>query len=141
MVLLICIPLSCKQSAVAEWSNALIYLSRNGVARVQIPLETYIFFILNFSLPPLSEQVSGAYANEIKHDHSSKVIVVLDPRYDKSYKALYIYSRSIVPTPSTTPCRRKDIYLKYVNYPPYRGREPTAKHSGNVIKISTKIFK
>ena len=56
---------------------------------VRIPLETYIF-ILNFSLPPRSEQVNGAVANEIKHVHSPEVIVVLDPRYDLSYKALYI---------------------------------------------------
>ena len=61
---------------------------------VQIPLESCIF-ILIFSLPPRSEQVSGAYVNEIKHDNSPVVIVVLDPRHDKSYKALYIYSRSI----------------------------------------------
>ena len=61
---------------------------------VRIPLETYIF-ILNFSLPPRSEQVNGAVANEIKHVHSLKVIVVLDPRYDLSYKALYISTCSI----------------------------------------------
>ena len=47
----------------------------------RIPLETYIF-ILKFSLPPRSEQVNGAVANEIKHVHSPEVIVVLDPRYD-----------------------------------------------------------
>ena len=58
------------------------------------PLETYIF-ILNFSLPPRSEQVNGAVANEIKHVHSPEVIVVLDPRYDLSYKALYISTCSI----------------------------------------------
>ena len=45
------------------------------------PAGTYIF-ILNFSLPPRSEQVSGANVNEIKHDHSNVVIVVLDSRYD-----------------------------------------------------------
>ena len=61
---------------------------------VRIPLETYIF-ILNFSLPSRSEQVSGAVANEIKHVHSPEVIVVLDPRYDLSYKALYISTCSI----------------------------------------------
>ena len=64
------------------------------MVRVRIPLETCIF-ILNFSLPPRSEQVSGAHVNEIKHNHSPVVIVVLDPRYDLSYKALYIYSRRI----------------------------------------------
>ena len=61
---------------------------------VRIPLETYIF-ILNFSLPPRSEQVNGAVANEIKNVHSPEVIVVLDPRYDLSYKALYISTCSI----------------------------------------------
>ena len=61
---------------------------------VRIPLETYIF-ILNFSLRPRSEQVNGAVANEIKHVHSPEVIVVLDPRYDLSYKALYISTCSI----------------------------------------------
>ena len=45
------------------------------------------------SLPPHYEQVSGAHVNEIKNDHSPVVIVVLDPRYEKSYKALYIYGR------------------------------------------------
>ena len=35
-----------------------------------------------FSFPPRSEQVSGAHVNEIKHDDSPVVIVVLDPRYD-----------------------------------------------------------
>ena len=48
-----------------------------------------------FSLPPRSEQFSWTHLNEIKHDHSPVVIVDLDPRYDLSYKALYIYSRSI----------------------------------------------
>ena len=61
---------------------------------VRIPRETYIF-MLNFSLPPRSKQLSVAYENEIKHDHSSLVKIILDPRYDLSYKALYIYSRSI----------------------------------------------
>ena len=61
---------------------------------VRIPLETYIF-ILNFSLSPRSEQVNGVVANEIKHVHSPEVIVVLDPRYDLSYKALYISTCSI----------------------------------------------
>ena len=61
---------------------------------VRIPLETYIS-ILNFSLPPRSEQVNGAVANEIKHVHSPEGIVVLDPRYDLSYKALYISTCSI----------------------------------------------
>ena len=34
-------------------------------------------FILKFSLPSRSEQLSGAHANEIKHDHSPVDIVVL----------------------------------------------------------------
>ena len=50
-------------------------------AWVRIPLEAYIF-ILNFSLPSRSEQLSGANADEMKHDHSPVVVVVLDPRND-----------------------------------------------------------
>ena len=61
-----------------------------------------IYFDLEFSLPPRSVQVNGAVANEIKHDHSSEVIVVLDPRYDSSYNTLYIYSRSIALTGVST---------------------------------------
>ena len=63
------------QGVVAEWSKALIYLSWGGVAWVQIQFEWYIF-ILNFLLPPRSEQLSGAHANEIKHDNSHVVIIV-----------------------------------------------------------------
>ena len=48
-----------------------------------------------FALPSRSEQLSRASANEIKHDHSPVVIVLLDPRYDLSRQALYTYSRSI----------------------------------------------
>ena len=46
-----------------------------------------VFFHFNFSLPPGSEQLSGAHVNEIKHDHSPVYVVkvVLHPRY----KALY----------------------------------------------------
>ena len=44
---------------VAERSKALTFLSWTGKVWVRIPLETYIF-ILNFSLPPHSEQVNGA---------------------------------------------------------------------------------
>ena len=54
-----------------------------------------IYFHFEFSLPSRSEQLSAANANEIKHDHSSVVIVVLDLRYDLSYEALYTHSRSI----------------------------------------------
>ena len=53
--------------------------------------DTRIFSnILNFSLPSSSLQLMGAHANEIKHDHSPVVIVVLDLRYELSYKA-YAY--------------------------------------------------
>ena len=48
------------------------------LALVRVPLETYIF-ILNFSLPSRSEQLSGVNANEIKYYHSPVVIVVLGP--------------------------------------------------------------
>ena len=41
-----------------------------------------IYFHFDFLLPPRSEQVNGAVANEIKHVNSPEVIVVLDPRYD-----------------------------------------------------------
>ena len=43
-------------------------------------------FILNFSLVFRSSQLGGAHANEIKHNHSPVVYVVLDPSYDYSYK-------------------------------------------------------
>ena len=78
----------------AERSKALTFLLWTGVVLVRIPLETYIF-ILNFSLPLCCEQVSEAHVNEIKHDFSPVVIVVLDARYDKSYKTLYIHTCSI----------------------------------------------
>ena len=55
------------------------FLSWTGSVWVRIPLETHIF-ILNFSLPPGSEQVNGAVANEIKHVHSPEVIVVFRPQ-------------------------------------------------------------
>ena len=78
------------QALVAERSKALRFSCR-GLAGCGFESRwRHIFFILNFSLPPRSEQVNGAVANEIKHVHSPEVIVVLDPRYDLSYKALYI---------------------------------------------------
>ena len=52
-------------------------------------------FIIYVSGESFIEQLSGSQANEIKHDNSPVVIVVLDPRYDYSYKALYIYNRNI----------------------------------------------
>ena len=79
----------------------LIHLSWSVVAWVRIPLETNIF-ILKVSFHPRSEQLNGAHANKIKHDHSLAVIVVLDLRYDKSYQAFDIYSRSIALTFSFT---------------------------------------
>ena len=68
-------------TSVAERSKAMSFLSWTDVVWVRIPLEAYVF-ILNFSLPLRSEQVSGAHVNEIKHDHSPVVIVILDSRYD-----------------------------------------------------------
>ena len=99
----------------AERSKALIHLSWSGVAWVRIPLGTYIF-ILNFSLPVRSEQLSGAHANEIKHGYSPVVIVVLDPRYDWSYKALYTYSRSIAfnPDGGIYMCKAENITFLFV---------------------------
>ena len=60
------------------------------------PARKIYIFILNFSLPPRSEQVSGVRVNEIKQVNSPVVKVVLDSRYDLSYKALYIHTCSIV---------------------------------------------
>ena len=71
------------------------------------PAGDIYIFILNFSLPPRSEQVNGAVANEIKHVHSPEVIVVLDHRYDLSYKALYISSCSIALIGDNFPNRDK----------------------------------
>ena len=81
----------------AERSKAL-QLSCRGLAGCGFESRWRHIFILNFSLPPRSEQVNGAVANEIKHVHSPEVIVVLDPRYDLSYKALYISTCSIALT-------------------------------------------
>ena len=65
----------------AELSKPLTFLSLTGVVLVRILLETFIF-ILKFLLPPHSEQVNGAVANEIKQVYSPEVKVVLDSRYD-----------------------------------------------------------
>ena len=46
-----------------------------------------VYFHFEFLVPFRSEQLSRANANEIKHDHSPVVTVVLEPRYDLSYKA------------------------------------------------------
>ena len=88
MVLLIGIPLSYKtlniRSSSSRRCRAVLSVDlplAEYWAWVWIPVETYIF-LLNFSLPPRSEQLSGAHANEIKHDHSPVVIVDLDPQYD-----------------------------------------------------------
>ena len=67
------------------------FLSWTGSVWVRIPLETYIF-ILNFSLPPRSEQVNGAVANEMKHVHSPEVIVVFRPQIQLIIQGfVYIY--------------------------------------------------
>ena len=70
-----------------------------------------IYFHFEFFAPSPSEQVNGAVANEIKHVHSPEVIVVLDPRYDLSYKALYISTCSIALTYTVTPKHHVDIIL------------------------------
>ena len=77
-----------------------------------------IYFTLNFSLPPRSEQVNGAVANEIKHIHSPEVIVVLDPRYDLSYKALYIHTCSIALTVMFSVCNNLALSSVWTLYKP-----------------------
>ena len=72
---------------VAERSRALIYLSWS-VRRVFESHARHIH-ILNVWLPSRYEWLSRVNANEIKHDRSPAVTVVLDPWYNKSYKALY----------------------------------------------------
>ena len=82
MLLLICIQLSFKilnYSTSSVRHGWFICHVVHGVA--WIPLKTYFFFILNFSLPYRSEQLIVAIANEIKHYHSPVVIVVLDNIY------------------------------------------------------------
>ena len=91
------------------------FLSWTGGEWVRIPLETYIF-ILNFSHPPRSEHVNEAVANEIKHVHSPEVIVVLDPRYDFSYKALYISTCSIALSTYLTYLFHCKSFLWYFQY-------------------------
>ena len=58
MILLICIPLSCNalNHSSSSWP---IGLGSNPAGDI---------FILKFSLPHCSEQLSEAHANEIKHD-------------------------------------------------------------------------
>ena len=46
------------------------------------PAGDILIFHFELFLQSRYEQLSEAYANEIKHDHSFVVIVVLDPRYD-----------------------------------------------------------
>ena len=62
-------------TSVAERSKVLTFMSWTGMVLVRIPLESYIF-ILIFSLPLSSKQVSEAHVNEIKYDHSPVVVVV-----------------------------------------------------------------
>ena len=96
----------------AERSKAL-QLSCRGLAGCGFESRWRHIFILNFSLPPRSEQVNGAVANEIKHVHSPEVIVVLDPRYDLSYKALYISTCSIALTMNVFILRNYSLPLSY----------------------------
>ena len=55
------------------------------------PAVDIYFFHFEFLLPPHSEQVNGAIANEIKHDHSPEVIVIVDPRYKALYTVKSLY--------------------------------------------------
>ena len=57
--------------------------ARNQRVAGSIPDGDIYFHFEFFSCFP-SLQVGGALANEIKHDHSPVVIVVLDPRHDQS---------------------------------------------------------
>ena len=104
------------QALVAERSKAL-QLSCRGLAGCGFESRWRHIFILNFSLPPRSEQVNGAVANEIKHVHSPEVIVVLDHRYDLSYKALYISTCSIALRLKTGGCDTSEhSYYEYLLY-------------------------
>ena len=75
----------------AERSQALVYMSWRANSWFESCWKH--IFLLNIWLPARFELLNGAHANEIKHDHSSVVIIILD-WYDKSYKALHTYSRS-----------------------------------------------
>ena len=87
------------QSLVAERSKVLTFLSWTGVVSVRIPLETYVF-ILNFSLPPRSEQVNGAVANEIKHVHSPEVIVDYTPdTINHTRLSIFIHAAMLITLP------------------------------------------
>ena len=57
------------------------------------PAGDIYIFILNFRSLPF-RTAHWIPCKWIKHNHSPVAIVVLDPRYDWSCKALYIYSRS-----------------------------------------------
>ena len=57
-------------------------LGRWGICIAFSNTLSMLVFILNFSLPPRSEQVSEAHVNEIKHDHSPVVIVADCPIKD-----------------------------------------------------------
>ena len=59
--------------------NRILGLSAGRGFESTLDLYIICIFILNFSPPPpRSAQLGGAQANEIKHDHSPAVIVVLD---------------------------------------------------------------
>ena len=81
-------PLTCSERGGSEKFKMKIYVS-SGIRTHTPPVHD------RKVVTPRSEQVNGAVANEIKHVHSPEVIVVLDPRYDLSYKALYISTYSI----------------------------------------------
>ena len=90
----------------AERSKAM-WLSCRGLAGCGFESRwRHIFSFWIFRTLPVPKQVNGAVANEIKHVHSPEVIVVLDPRYDISYKAMYISTCSIALTMYTdTSCQ------------------------------------
>ena len=102
MVLLICILLSWKtlnhrsssrrRGRVVYGADLPVVAWRGGGSNPAGDIHVYFNFEF---FAPCYEQLSGTYANEIMHDHSPVVIVVLDNKYDKSCKALYTYSHSI----------------------------------------------
>ena len=74
------------------------------MALARIPLDTYIFIMI-FSLPPRSKQRSGAHVNEIKHDHSPVVMVVLDPQIRLIIQGLaYLYPQNSFKTNVSGDC-------------------------------------
>ena len=86
-------------TSVAERSKALTFLSRTGVVWVQIPLETHSF-ILNFSLPPSSEQVSPFKWNQAWPFTCSHSCLRIQIRLI-IYKALHIHTCSMALSSAT----------------------------------------